>query len=567
MNRPRSFLKSVCPFRIVRRATTPRCLLFIASTCAFATAQARLLPSLEEAYRSDDLTAFTNQLRLGADPNSLVAGVPLLHQAAEDRRFEYAKHLLWRGADVLAKDAHGHIALDRLTDLELDDESLELHYLLRAHALVREHARPAQPITRPNLVILFEPTVDYLHPEIAPHYYVNSTELSGSPGVDDDANGFTDDVYGWTIRHERPHLLTPIQEVILRSRSAQISRLLGLYSRIVTGELTVHSPEVQALHRSFTNPIAGLFGRSMGFSDFAFMKHLVELSHGTHVAGVVIEASKREALVHTLSWDGFEDGGEWYTEVFPSPRSGSFDDYVKQLREDLLPELMRMGLRGSDYIRATGAGVVNGSFGLNFEGLIPIAQRLATAMVLHDPENLAQFNTLVVRLAIELYAYLTVPYVMVVGENPDVFFVAAAGNSSMNNDLTLQSPAYLSRFFPNLITVAAEAREAGEGPSVFTNFGAKSVNIATPGTAIQSLGVGGTRVRMDGTSQAAPRVAGLAAMVRHRRPDISAVQLRRGFEFTANREEAWEGLVSDGVLNEGKFMVHMFMDRLLRVPD
>ncbi|MEC8512582.1 MAG: S8 family serine peptidase [Planctomycetota bacterium] len=35
------------------------------------------------------------------------------------------------------------------------------------------------------------------HPDLQPNRWVNAAEVSGSPGVDDDGNGYVDDLYGW----------------------------------------------------------------------------------------------------------------------------------------------------------------------------------------------------------------------------------------------------------------------------------------------------------------------------------------------------------------------------------
>lgn len=523
---------------------------------------------LIEAFKEKDIRAFDKLLRAGADANQMIDGTPLLHQAVANKDFEFAKFLLWHNTDVLATDSTGERAFDKIKEIRADDESLELNYLLRAHTLIRQHGRPSQPISRPNLVLVFEPTVDYLHPEIAPYYYINQVEQNGQEGVDDDGNGFIDDLYGWTVRHERPHQLTPIQQVIMQGRADQISRLLTVYSKITLGKLQGSSPEVEALTNSYTNPVTSMFGRSMGFSDLEYMEQLAALSHGSHVAGIVIKASKQEALVHNLSWDAYGDHGDWYLESFPIPKSGSLDDYIEQLRTELLPEMLHLGRRGSDYLRATGAGVVNGSVERPFAPFIRTAQGLAAVMQQHDPSIQPQLSELVVRLAIELYAYMAIPMITVVGENPNVLFVAAAGNSAANNDLNLQIPGYLSRFFPNFITVAAEGAEPGSGPSHFTNFGSKSVNIAAPGTHIESCGIAGTRVVMNGTSQAAPMLAGLAAAVRHRRPDISASELRRAFEVSAKRDEKWEGKVSSGgVVDVEGFMTRTLGNQILKFND
>ena len=40
---------------------------------------------------------------------------------------------------------------------------------------------------------------EYDHPDLAGNMWVNEAELNGTPGVDDDNNGYVDDIYGWNV--------------------------------------------------------------------------------------------------------------------------------------------------------------------------------------------------------------------------------------------------------------------------------------------------------------------------------------------------------------------------------
>ena len=40
------------------------------------------------------------------------------------------------------------------------------------------------------------------HPDLAANMWVNEAELNGVPGVDDDGNGYVDDIYGWNTMRE-----------------------------------------------------------------------------------------------------------------------------------------------------------------------------------------------------------------------------------------------------------------------------------------------------------------------------------------------------------------------------
>jgi len=47
------------------------------------------------------------------------------------------------------------------------------------------------------VVAVIDTGVDYMHPDLIDNMWVNALEFGGTPGVDDDLNGFIDDIYGW----------------------------------------------------------------------------------------------------------------------------------------------------------------------------------------------------------------------------------------------------------------------------------------------------------------------------------------------------------------------------------
>jgi subtilisin family serine protease len=89
-----------------------------------------------------------------------------------------------------------------------------------------------------------------------------------------------------------------------------------------------------------------------------------------------------------------------------------------------------------------------------------------------------------------------------------MLFVAAAGNSASNNDVTPSYPASFNA--PNVVAVAATNNV--DQLASFSNFGT-SVHLAAPGVDILSTTIGNGYQFFSGTSMATPHVAGAALLV------------------------------------------------------
>lgn len=201
--------------------------------------------------------------------------------------------------------------------------------------------------------------------------------------------------------------------------------------------------------------------------------------HGTHVAGIV--AAERG---NDLGMDGIAD----HVEIMSIRTVPNGDERDKDVANAIR------------YAVDNGASIINMSFGKGFSW----DKEIVDAAVKHATKN-------------------------------DVLLIHAAGNSAQNNDTTDNFPndtynkggLFKPKYSKNWIEVGALSYKKGEDLSAtFSNYGAENVDIFAPGVAVYSTLPDNQYRPLQGTSMAAPVVAGVAALLRSYYPSLSATQVK-----------------------------------------
>ncbi|MFO0014455.1 MAG: S8 family serine peptidase [Planctomycetota bacterium] len=141
----------------------------------------------------------------------------------------------------------------------------------------------------------------------------------------------------------------------------------------------------------------------------------------------------------------------------------------------------------------------------------------------------------------------------------DILFVAAAGNSSLNNDNSASFPANYNTTvgtstesaatYDAVISVAAITNTGAL--SSFSNFGASTVDIAAPGSGVVSTVPNNAYASFNGTSMAAPHVTGAIALYASTKPTgTPAVAIKQAILQSATPTASLAGkTVTGGRLN------------------
>jgi subtilisin family serine protease len=130
-----------------------------------------------------------------------------------------------------------------------------------------------------------------------------------------------------------------------------------------------------------------------------------------------------------------------------------------------------------------------------------------------------------------------------------ILFVAASGNASADTDRT---PHYPSSYnLPNIVSVAALDRN--DQLASFSNYGARTVHIASPGKEILSTWLNNEYEEHSGTSMATPVVAGVAALILAKEPRLSLSDLRKRLLESVDKLDSLKGkVVTGGRINAAK---------------
>ncbi len=555
-----------CPGRPCARPLVFLFLLAVSIVAARATPTEDLLA----AAAAGDVAALELALIEKADVAATDSeGRSALMLAVENNHYGAARILLWNGASVRQKSADGRDAFAFLKSGE--KRFAEFFLLLRCYRYCQEFGKPVNAVRNPELVIISEPFVDFGHPSIASHYAVSERERDGKPGVDDDRNGFVDDVYGWNLLQDKP-VVKPGLLGLSEASGAEVTKALFAQYR-KAGELKDNGNDAAAdkiyerLQNSYTNPIvaqvgAELFmGAKIDLNDWAYCEMIEKASHGSHVAGIVIASSGGQARVlcathgaQTVDADGVDLSNEKLIAM--AEKEPTFDSFARAVITASRESGKKKGLRASEFLQASGASVANMSWGLVYRAFERQAEGLKEIYSEHgaNPSSVAsgyrgdQSVGALSDLALELLAARSAYFALTFYNNPNVLFVIAAGNEGEDNDAQISSPQGFSRIFPNILIVASTGSNGKL--SAFSNYGRGSVQIAAPGENIRSAYAGGLEGDMSGTSMASPNVAGTAAAMRKAHPNLSAREIARVLLTSVDRKPYLRDKVtSGGIIN------------------
>lgn len=425
------------------------------------------------------------------------------------------------------------------------------------------------------IVAVIDSGIDILHEDLKDVVWVNEDEIPNN-GIDDDKNGYIDDVHGWNFIGGKDgenvdkdsyalarayKRLKPIYEGKSKSDFKK-KELAGFeYWEEVKTEFEKAANESAGQLQLLQNVDSQLNRFNKLFQAY-FMTDNINydvvqkitstdqtILQGKAILSSIYEATDKElpldSLIYFLSKD--------LEQV--TNQSGAYDlDFdPRYIVGDDLNKLDEVGYGNNDVIgkgtdnfhgtHVSGIIAAKRGNGLGIDGVAGNVKIMAIRAV-PDGDERDKDVANAIRYAVDngaqvvnmsfgksyssqtAYVHQAIEYAASKG----VLLVHAAGNSAENIDTANNFPNdYIGRKknMSNWIEVGASDSGLDENyVGVFSNYGKKNVDVFAPGVAIYSLAPGNDYQDAQGTSMASPVTAGVAALLLSYFPDLKAEQVK-----------------------------------------
>ncbi|HIP36570.1 MAG TPA: peptidase S8 [Crocinitomix sp.] len=418
------------------------------------------------------------------------------------------------------------------------------------------------------IVAVIDSGVDIEHEDLKDIIWTNTDEIPNN-GIDDDNNGYIDDVHGWNflgnadgenlndVQLEMTRIYQKFDSIFKGKSYADLSdeekKDYDLYKEVrekvkenrEKAEKSVK--QMENLYESFSEADTRLkkhFGGEYTAKDLKKVKKDPELSDDARMMNNLFKAG------YTV--EDFEDIVKYYQsqfdyhynpEIYPRKLIGDNpDDFTDT-------DYGNNDVEGPDAMHGTHCSGIIAAIRNNGIGNNGVADNVLIMSIRAVPNGDERDKdiALAIRYAVDngaqvcnmsfgkAYSLQSEEVIKAIryAEEHGVLLVHAAGNSGMDIDDQEANPNFpspkfpsMSKRFTNWIEVGASTRYKKHLAASFSNYGDETVDIFAPGLEIWSTVPQSEYEISQGTSMAAPMVTGLAALLKAYYPELTMFQIK-----------------------------------------
>lgn len=424
------------------------------------------------------------------------------------------------------------------------------------------------------IVAIIDSGVDAEHEDLADIMWVNEDEIAGN-GIDDDRNGYIDDIHGWnfiggktgeSVNGENLEIVRLYNRYKARFEGADVSKLSKSarkeyelykeYEETIQDKRAGMESNVALYTRTFdmVNGLAEAIGKDPD------MIKAEDVAKHTDAEGEVGKAAQFMSGI-LAKGEGFgevyhqiEGAANYFNQSYNNNWNPDFDarDIVGDNPADLDDRNYgNNDIEGPDALHGTHVAGIVAAIRNNGVGMDGVAGNVRIMSVRTVPNGDERDKDVAnaIRYAVDNGASIInmsfgkgqSPYkgavdaaVRYAREN-DVLLVHAAGNdgkeltfgNNFPNDLFIKRGFFGPKYADNWIEVGAMTAYNDENLAAsFSNWSNDKVDVFAPGQEIYATVPDNKYQNLQGTSMAAPMVAGLAAVLRSYFPDLTAKQVK-----------------------------------------
>lgn len=428
------------------------------------------------------------------------------------------------------------------------------------------------------IVAVIDSGIDTLHEDLKPVLWRNPKEIPGN-GIDDDKNGYVDDIYGWNFlggkdgrnvkedSYEAARLYHTLKKkyagVVDESKLSPIEKEEYAIFKKAQGDIEHGSTEAQQQVLF----LRGLYTKTIPSDSILKLRFKPEYTGNDLVTFKPANSKEADAKSTMFSlFKGFdmmdatnttivEEFGSYYKgqEKKADASINAPKDYRGEIVKDNYYDFNDRFYGNGDVMASTPfhgthvSGIIAAARnnGIGVDGVANDV-RIMSIRAVPDGDEHDKDIALAIRYAVDNGAKIInmsfgksfspqkkwIDDAVRYAQSKGVLLVHAAGNDGKNVDSTANYPnpnfADTKMKASNFITVGASGDPKTGGLAAdFSNYGKKEVDVFAPGVKIYSTIPGGTTYGFaQGTSMASPVVAGLAAFILSYYPDLTPEQLK-----------------------------------------
>ena len=436
--------------------------------------------------------------------------------------------------------------LQRWSHLDLAKDSIPGMSVDKAYAELLKGKKNVKVI-----VAVVDSGVDIDHEDLKSVIWTNKKEIAGN-GIDDDKNGFIDDIHGWNFLGNAGHETLEMTRIVKKGDdgSASYKSALAMYDEKFNKAmkdkqqvdfLTATDKSIQKHLNKEVYTIEDLNGIVTTDPDLTKSKMIMTrilTNAGPTFRSEIEEYSKYVygQLDYNLNkeFDGRKVVGD-NPEDIKNTKYGNNIVYGPDKEEAL------HGTHVAGIIAQVRGNTIGG------DGIANNVEIMVVRAV-PDGDEYDKDIALAIRYAVDngakvingsfgksysphkQWVFDAIKY----AEKKDVLFVHAAGNDGENIDLDSNanfpndSEDNKTEFASNVLTIGALNNQYGENVIAgFSNYGTFNVDVFAPGDEIYATIPNNKYKYLQGTSMASPNAAGVAALIRSYYPKLTAKQVKQ----------------------------------------